>query len=103
MQSQLYLYLEALHSRDKNCLPAKYHGTLVRLYATLCPSKLLRFLKTSDQYPMAEALDECSLRGMIPEKIFLLGQMGNTRAAPELFMTKLVDVEREVLQGSGRP
>ena len=52
---------------------------------------------------MAEALDECSLRGMIPEKIFLLGQMGNTRAAPELFMTKLLDVEREVLQGAGRP
>ena len=95
-QSQLYLYLEALHSRDKNCLPAKYHGTLVRLYATFCPSKLLRFLKTSDQYPMAEALDECSLRGMIPEKIFLLGRMGNTRAALELIMTELVDVEQAV-------
>ena len=45
---------------------------------------------------MAEALDECSLKGMIPEKIFLLGRMGNTRAALELIMTELVDVEQAV-------
>ena len=95
-ERQLYIYLETLYTRDKSCLPAPYHGTLVRLYATYCPSKLLSFLKTSDQYPMAEALDECSLRGMIPEKIFLLGRMGNTKAALELIMTELVDVEQAV-------
>ena len=95
-QRQLYIYLEALYSRDKSCLPGRYHGHLVRLLATYSPSKLLTFLRTSDQYPMAEALDECSLRGMIPEKIFLLGRMGNTRAALELIMTELVDVEQAV-------
>ena len=95
-QRQLFLYLDALYSQDKNNLPGKYHGTLVRLLATFAPSKLLTFLKTSDEYPMAEALDECSMRGMIPEKIYLLGRMGNTRSALELIMTELVDVEQAV-------
>ena len=68
----------------------------MRLLATFAPNKLLTFLKTSDEYPMAEALDECSMRGMIPEKIYLLGRMGNTRSALELIMTELVDVEQAV-------
>ena len=95
-QRQLFLYLDALWTRDKKSLPGKHHGTLVRLYATYAPSKLLTFLKTSDDYPMTHALDECSMRGMIPEKIYLLGRMGNTRAALELIMTELVDVEQAV-------
>ena len=95
-QRQLFLYLHELYTQDKSNLPEKHHGTLVRLYATYAPRKLLPFLKTSDEYPMQEALDECTMRGMIPEKIYLLARMGNTRAALELIMTEMVDVEQAV-------
>ena len=82
--------------RRSSSLPAKHHGTLVRLYASFAPNKLLGFLKTSDEYPMTEALEECTMRGMVPERIYLLGRMGNTKAALELIMTELVDVEQAV-------
>ena len=81
---------------SSSSLPAKHHGTLVRLYASFAPNKLLGFLKTSDDYPMTEALEECTMRGMVPERIYLLGRMGNTKAALELIMTELVDVEQAV-------
>ena len=45
---------------------------------------------------MAEALDECTMRGMTPERIYLLARMGSTRAALELIMRELVDVEQAV-------
>merc|ERR1719153_945971 len=95
-QRQMFLYLDALYTQDKGSCPGKYHGHLVRLYATYAPSKLLNFLKKSDEYPMADALDECTMRGMTPEKIYLLARMGNTRAALELIMKELVDVEQAV-------
>ena len=71
-------------------------SALVRLYADFAPHKLLAFLKRSDEYPMAEALDECTMRGMTPERIYLLARMGSTRAALELIMRELVDVEQAV-------
>ena len=92
----MFLYLDALYTQDKSSCPGKYHGHLVRLYATYSPGKLLNFLKKSDDYPMNEALEECALRGMIPEKIYLLARMGNTRSALELIMQELVDVEQAV-------
>jgi len=41
---------------------------------------------------MADALDECTIRGMAPKSLFAI--MGNTRAAMELIMQELVDVEQ---------
>ena len=76
-------------------IPA-YVCMLFRLYADFAPHKLLAFLKRSDEYPMAEALDECTMRGMTPERIYLLARMGSTRAALELIMRELVDVEQAV-------
>ena len=72
------------------------HNCSFRLYADFAPHKLLAFLKRSDEYPMAEALDECTMRGMTPERIYLLARMGSTRAALELIMRELVDVEQAV-------
>ena len=63
----MFLYLDALYAQDETNCPGKYHGHLVRLYATYAPNKLLNFLKKSDEYPMADALDECTIRGMTPE------------------------------------
>ena len=40
--------------------------------------------------------DECELRGMTPERIYLLARMGNTRAALNLIIKELADIEYAV-------
>jgi hypothetical protein len=93
---RLFLYLDRLYTKDKALVPKDYHGSLVRLYADFAPQKLMAFLRRSDEYPMAEALEECTMRGMTPERVFLLARMGSTRQALELIMRELVDVEQAV-------
>jgi len=95
-RKQLFLYLDALYSKDRKSCPGMFHGHLVRLYADYAPDKLLRFLQTSDQYPIQDALDECELRGMTPERIYLLARMGNTKAALNLIIRELADIEYAV-------
>ena len=58
--SQLFfIYLiNILYCRDRKECPGLFHGHLVKLYADYAPAKLLAFLKTSDQYPIQEALGE---------------------------------------------
>lgn len=51
----------------------KYHGKQVKLYAEYAPKKLLPFLKSSTHYPLQMALEECEMRNLIPEQVFLLG------------------------------
>jgi len=93
---RLFYYLDRLYTKDKSALPKEFHGHLVKLYAEYAPLKLLSFLKRSDEYPMAEALDECEMRCMTPERIYLLARMGNTRKALHLIMQELGDVEQAV-------
>ena len=95
-QRHQFLYLDALYSGDRAALPTQYHGLLVKLYANYAPGKLLPFLQRSDQYGMAAALEECEMRGMTPERIYLLARMGNTRAALDLVMHEMMDVEQAV-------
>jgi len=45
-------------ARDRQDCPGIFHGHLVRLYADYAPHKLLSFLKSSDQYPIQEALGQ---------------------------------------------
>ena len=40
--------------------------------------------------------EECELRGMTPERIYLLARMGNTRAALGLIIRELADIEQAV-------
>jgi hypothetical protein len=54
---------------------AEFHGMVVSLYADYGPGNLLQFLKSSDSYPMQEALEICYQRKMYPEMIFLLGEL----------------------------
>jgi len=53
---------------------AEFHGMVVSLYADYGPLNLLQFLKSSDSYPMQEAMEVCSQRKMYPEMIYLLGK-----------------------------
>lgn len=51
----------------------EFNGMMVSLYADYGPSYLLQFLKSSDSYPIQEALDICKQRKLYAEMIFLLG------------------------------
>jgi len=51
----------------------EFHGQIVSLYADYGPDKLLQFLKSSDHYPMQEAMLICKKRELYTEMIYLLG------------------------------
>lgn len=89
----LHSYLHALDRRDPK-LSAPYHGRMVRLYSVFNRDCLLPFLKRSDQYPIAEALDICQKRKYNAEMVYLLGRIGDTREALELINRELKDVQQ---------
>ncbi|KAG7303143.1 hypothetical protein JYU34_013175 [Plutella xylostella] len=89
----LFLYLDAYSKLE----PAgRYHGRLVQLYAKYGRDKLLPFLKSSDNYPIQEALDVCQSNQLHPETVFLLGRIGNTREALSIIIEQLDDVAQAI-------
>lgn len=66
-------YLDRVCQKDQQLCQA-YHGPLVKLYAEFAPKKLLPFLKSSIHYPLQRAMEECEVRGLIPEQVYLLGE-----------------------------
>ena len=65
--------MDALYHKEPKEGSKKFHGLLVTLYADYAKEKLLSFLRSSDHYPIQEALDTCQKRGYTPEMVFLLG------------------------------
>lgn len=70
--------MDALYHKEPKEGSRKFHGLLVTLYADYAKEKLLSFLRSSDHYPIQEALDTCQKRGYIPEMVFLLGDYSQT-------------------------
>ncbi|KAK3103437.1 hypothetical protein FSP39_019243 [Pinctada imbricata] len=91
----LHIYLDKLFQKDPQ-IGNKFHGQQVKLYAEFDKQKLLPFLKGSNHYPLQMALEECELRKLIPEQVFLLGRMGNTKQALQLITSQLKDVDQAI-------
>lgn len=89
----LYKYLHAYSKIDPNGWD---HGTLVKLYAKYDRNKLLPFLKSSDNYPIQDALDVCQNNSFYPEMVFLLGRIGNTRDALQIIIEQLQDINQAI-------
>lgn len=89
----LFRYLDALSKVDNT---GKYHGKLVELYAVYAREKLLSFLRSSDKYPIQEALDICKSKDFYPEIAYLLGRMGYMKDALNIILTKLVDIDQAI-------
>ncbi|XP_050671127.1 vacuolar protein sorting-associated protein 41 homolog [Leptidea sinapis] len=89
----LYKYLDAYSKVEPN---GKYHGKLLQLYAKYARNKLLPFLKSSDNYPIQEALDVCQSNHFYPEMVFLLGRIGNTREALQIIIEHLNDINQAI-------
>ena len=94
-QKFLHVYLDKLFEKDVH-EGRDYHGLQVKLYAEYDRPRLLSFLKSSTYYPLQAALEECQTRHLIPEMVFLLGRMGNTKKALLLIINELQDVNRAI-------
>lgn len=92
----LYQYLDALFQKDPNH-GKDFHAMQVELYAEFDRDRLLPFLKTSNYYPLQQALEQCKQRNFIKEMVFLLGRMGNTKEALGLITEELKDVEQAII------
>ncbi|XP_063964242.1 vacuolar protein sorting-associated protein 41 homolog [Lytechinus pictus] len=92
----LYQYLDALFQKDPN-QGKDFHAMQVELYAEFDRPRLLPFLKTSNFYPLQQALEQCEQRNFIKEMVFLLGRMGNTKQALRLITEELKDVEQAII------
>ncbi|ELU13950.1 hypothetical protein CAPTEDRAFT_174173 [Capitella teleta] len=91
----LHLYLDGLFHKDPH-IAQEFHDRQVVLYAEYDRSSLLSFLRSSNYYPLQQALAECERRNFIPEMVFLLGRMGNTKQALHLITNELRDVDQAI-------
>lgn len=92
----LYLYLDALDTKDHKLITRKYHTQMIKLYAKFASSKLLPLLRRSDSYSIQDALAICKEMSLYPEMVYLLGRIGNTKEALRLLMNKIGDMEQAI-------
>ena len=88
----LMIYLDRVIQKDVE-LCAAHHDLVIKIYAQYCPSKLLSFLKTSNHYSLEKTLDICQSHKLIPEVVFLLSRMGNTREALHYITEQMSDID----------
>ncbi|KIY49134.1 vacuolar protein sorting-associated protein 41 [Fistulina hepatica ATCC 64428] len=91
----LFLYLHALTERDPQ-LVTNDADLQVKLYAEYDVTHLINFLRVSTDYNLELAYDVCAKRDLVPEMVFLLGQMGNNKKALTLIIEHLGDVHRAI-------
>lgn len=92
----LYRYLDTLFESSPSKCEGQ-HMELARLYAQFAPEKLLPLLHLSHSYPLEEALRLCQEHDkLVPETIFLLKRMGNTKEALQQIMERLQDIQQAI-------
>lgn len=72
-----YTFFQYLDALDKISSQGTFHQRLVALYAKYDRSKLLPFLRRSNDYVIQEALAICKREEFHPEMVYLLGRMGS--------------------------
>lgn len=88
-------YLKQLFAKDE-VAGHGYHMLMVRLFAEYEPAGLLPFLRSSERYPLEEALGVCQQQGLLEEEAYLLGRAGRVEKALHILLEKVGDVERAV-------
>uniref|UniRef100_V5H0C2 Vacuolar protein sorting-associated protein 41 homolog n=2 Tax=Ixodes ricinus TaxID=34613 RepID=V5H0C2_IXORI len=91
----LYYYLDALFDKSP-ALCQQHHLDLAELYAEFAPKKLLPLLRASNSYHLEKALALCRRKKLVPEVVFLLKHMGNSKEALEQIMGQLGDVHEAI-------
>jgi len=88
-------YLKQLFAKDE-VAGHGYHMLMVRLFAEYEPGGLLPFLRSSERYPLEDALSVCQQQGLLEEEAYLLGRAGRVEKALHILLEKVGDVERAV-------
>ncbi|EEC05120.1 vacuolar protein-sorting protein, putative [Ixodes scapularis] len=88
-------YLDALFDKSPS-LCQQHHLDLAELYAEFAPKKLLPLLRASNSYHLEKALALCRRKKLVPEVVFLLKHMGNSKEALEQIMGQLGDVHEAI-------
>eukprot|EP00004_Rigifila_ramosa_P019763 TRINITY_DN5059_c2_g1_i4.p1 TRINITY_DN5059_c2_g1~~TRINITY_DN5059_c2_g1_i4.p1 ORF type:complete len:836 (-),score=199.40 TRINITY_DN5059_c2_g1_i4:379-2589(-) len=91
----LHSYLHALFLKDVN-IATDFHVLQVELYADFDAKLLLPFLQQSTSYNLEKAYDVVEKRKMVPEMVYILGRMGNTKQALLLIIEELKDVKQAI-------
>jgi hypothetical protein len=81
--------------KDINLIPER-HNELVKLYIEYQPDLLINFLRLSSHYSYPEAYKLVKAKDHIPEMLYLLGKMGDTRKALFLIVERLQNVEMAI-------
>lgn len=82
-------YLDRIFRKDPHAAK-DFHVRQVALYAEFDRQRLLPFLRSSNYYPLQQALDECEIRTLIPEMVFLLGGYGANLANISLMVQTIL-------------
>ncbi|CAI9735685.1 sorting-associated 41 homolog isoform X1 [Octopus vulgaris] len=91
----LHRYLDKLFQKDPH-LGQEYHAMQIKLYAEYDREKLLPLLKNSTHCPLQAALEECRIRNFLPEQVFLLNKMGDTKGALHVIMELQNNVQKAI-------
>lgn len=83
----LYQFLDSVYYRYPQLI-IPYLTLLISLYIKFCRSKLLPLLKSTDRYPLSEALSLCERAKLVPETVYLLTRVGRRHDALQLIMTR---------------
>nr|CAH8831362.1 unnamed protein product [Trichobilharzia regenti] len=84
---QLYQFLDTVYSRYPQIV-YPYLTHLISLYIKFCRNKLLPLLRSTDKYPLSEALSLCERAKLVPETVYLLTRVGRRHDALQLIMTR---------------
>ena len=84
-----------MFEKDPN-LSKDYHTMQVVLYAEFEREKLLKFLQSSQYIILAQAQKELQERNLIPEIVYILERMGQTKKALQLVLHAIKDVNQAI-------
>lgn len=87
----LWSYLDKVVQQDGD-LCAVHHDLLITLYAQYVPERVLPFLQSSNHFSLEKALKVCERYNLIPETVYLLSRMGNSKEALHYIIDKMSNI-----------
>jgi len=95
LKKQLHMFLYALFLKDAHA-GQDFHEMQVELMAEFDRAKLLSFLRSSNYYALEKAFKVCEEKEYIPEMVFLLSRMGNSKKALSMIIEKENDIKKAI-------
>ncbi|KAL7410874.1 hypothetical protein BDY24DRAFT_417479 [Mrakia frigida] len=91
----LFMYLDSLFEKDPH-LVSQYGDQHIALCAEFDYPHLMDLLRSSIEYSLEKAYRITKEKDYVPEMVFLLGRMGNSKDALMLIIERLGDVQRAI-------